>query len=309
MPLVPEEVPVGERVRLADVVQERGEPDDRAVRGRVDAPDRVAPEVLAGDFVLTDAALPVQLGQDHRQQPCFGHQTQPDRGPRRPEKLEQLGTDPFAGEVGAKIGVAADRGERLRLDLEPERGRQPDRTNHPQGVLAEAPVRISDRPQDACREVLAAPEQVDEPRRVARRATPGQGVDGEVPPRQVLLDRRPELDRVGVAEVGVGDVPAEGRYLVLGTGLSDDDRAVPILVQRPREQVRDPIGDGVCGDVPIRRLATQDRVAQAAAHHVGRVAGLPERRENAARRRRDPGGDLRAGTGRDRVGSAGPRPR
>ena len=58
-----DEVPVSQRRRLADVVQERRQPDDRAVRARrVDGSKRVIPEVLALDLVLGDAALGREVG-------------------------------------------------------------------------------------------------------------------------------------------------------------------------------------------------------------------------------------------------------
>ena len=60
---------VGERRRLADVVEQRGQPDDRPLGGRgVDGPQRVVPQVLARHLVLRDPALGRELRDDHGQQ-------------------------------------------------------------------------------------------------------------------------------------------------------------------------------------------------------------------------------------------------
>ena len=57
--------------------------------------------------------------------------------------------------------LAADRGERRRLDREVEGRREPHRADHPQGVLVEAAIGLADGPQDAGLDVGRAAERVD----------------------------------------------------------------------------------------------------------------------------------------------------
>ena len=60
--VVTEKMAVGQRRRLADVVEERGQPNDRPRHGdRIDGSERVVPEVLSRDLVLGDAALGGEL--------------------------------------------------------------------------------------------------------------------------------------------------------------------------------------------------------------------------------------------------------
>ena len=104
--VVTEEVALGEGRRLADVVEQGGEPDDRPVgRGGIDGPERVVPEVLARDLVLGDAALGGEVGRDRGEEAGLGQQPQPDRRRRRAEQLVQLGGDPLARQVGDQSGA------------------------------------------------------------------------------------------------------------------------------------------------------------------------------------------------------------
>ena len=140
----------------------------------------------------------------------------------------------------------------------------------------ESSVRIADRPKKSASQVLAPAVRIDEARLLARLAAPGHGVDGEVAPGQVLLDRIAELDTVGVAVIRVRDVTPERRDLVLGTSLAHDHGPEAVLVQRVREEALNAVRRRVGREVPIRRLAAEQRVAQAAAHCVGGVSASME---------------------------------
>ena len=185
-------------------------------------------------------------------------------------------SDPLARQMARQLGVSADGGQRFRLDLEVQRRRQANRPNHSQGVFVESAVRVADGPKQSPGQVRASAVRVDEERFLARPAAPGHGVDGEVAPGQVLLDRIAELDAVGVAVIRVRDVAAERGYLVLGAGMTHDHGPEPVLVQRAREQALDPVRRRVRRQVPIRGFAAEQRVAQAAAHDIGGVPASPE---------------------------------
>jgi hypothetical protein len=203
------EVAVGLGGRLADVVDERREPDDRMGDRRVDRSQRVVPEVLAGDLVLGHAGLARELRQDRVEQPGRGHQPQPDRRPLRREDPIELHGDPLPGEVGGERGARGDRRERRGLDLEAERRGEPDGPEHPQRVLLEPGTRIADRAQRPGGGIGEPAERVDEARGLARRGAPGHRVDGEVATREVGVERRPELDPMRPAMVGVIVIAAE----------------------------------------------------------------------------------------------------
>ena len=177
--IVTQEAAVGERRRLADVVDQRREPDDRPVPWRrVDGPDRVIPEILAADLGLGDPALGRELGRDPLEESGRLERPQSDRRARGVEQLLQLDGDPLAGQVADELGVGLDRGQRRRLDAEPERRREPDRPDHPKRVLAEPGVGIARRPGGAAGRRSRDPVmRVEQPGHGTRWTAPGHGVD------------------------------------------------------------------------------------------------------------------------------------
>jgi hypothetical protein len=206
------------------------------------------------------------------------------------------GCDPFAGQVLDERCVALDCIERPGLDLEVERRREADRADHPQGILPEAFVRVADGPQDAMADVADATERVDEPGRerqgrdgpgcvrsgllrcgLVRYAAPGERVDGEIAPAQVLLDRVAEFHTVRSSEVGIVVVDPEGRDFVLGPAGPDRDRAEGVLVHRPGvEDLKKLVGSGARGEVPVERGAVHQGIAERPADDIRRVTAAPE---------------------------------
>ena len=99
--LVAHEVSVREGRRLADVMQERRQAEERRlVAGRlrhgVDGSAGVVPKVLARDLVLGQAPLAVEFRGDHGEQARIGHQAQTDGRPRSRKQLDQLAADPLS---------------------------------------------------------------------------------------------------------------------------------------------------------------------------------------------------------------------
>ena len=259
------------------------------------------PEVLAGDLRLGHAALVGKLDGDLAEQAGRLHQAQSDRRPFGRQELLQLARDALAGQVADELGLAGDRRQGGRRDDELELGRQPDRADHPQGVLAEAIRGDPNGLQPAALEVGPSAERVDQ--RVGRAGdrAPGQGVHGEIAARQVLLDRRPELDPVGPPEIGVVVVAPERGDLVLDAVALDGHRAERVLVDRAREQGLEHLRPGVGRQVPVVRRPAQEDVAERAADHVGRPPVAPEDLENRLDRAGNPGGDRAVGLVRDQL--------
>ena len=211
------EVAVGEGRGLADVVEQRREPDDRPRdRGRVDRAQRVVPQVLAGDLVLRHAALRRELRRDARR---AGRSSAMSRSPTdgRGAASSCSSSAPIRSpdRCAASGACSPDRGERRRLDLEPERRREPDRAEHPQRVLrgTAAPGR---RPRAGSAAAGRRARRTGRPARwrsPSGRAPPGDRVDGEVAAREVGLEVVAELDPVRPPEVGVVVLGPERRDL------------------------------------------------------------------------------------------------
>ena len=275
--VVPEEVSVGQGRGLPDVVEERREAHDRPIASRrVDRPQGVRPEILAGHLVLRHAALGRELRRDRGEEPGVGHQPEPDRRTRRPQQLPELGRDPLAGQVDGKPRTGLDPGQRRGLDREVVGRREPDRPDHPERVLLEPDPRLTDGPQRSGLEVAPAVVGIDQRRGHARDRSPGHRVDREVAAREVELDRVAELDRVRTAEVAVLVVAPERRDRIeVGAG-ANGHRPERVLVDRPGEQLEEPVRPGVRGEIPVVRRPTEERVPNRPADDVGRATGRPE---------------------------------
>ncbi len=79
----------------------------------------------------------------------------------------------------------------------------------------------------------------------------------------------------------------EGRDLEHVVATADGHGSEPVLVDGTVEQVNELLGERIGGQVPVCRLATQERVAQRAAHDVAGMPGRVEAVEELDDRRRD----------------------
>ena len=103
----------------------------------------------------------------------------------------------------------------------------------------------------------------------------GHGVDGKIPPGQVLPHIRHKVHLVRVAAICVGAFCTEGGDLVKGTALLHRYRAVlqaggdaPLRAEQLHHLLRQSTG----AQVPVVRCKAQQTVPHAAAHHVGCIA-------------------------------------
>ena len=103
----------------------------------------------------------------------------------------------------------------------------------------------------------------------------GHGVDGKIPPGQVLPHIRHKMHLVRVAAICVGAFCTEGGDLVKGTALLHRYRAVlqaggdaPLRAEQLHHLLRQSTG----AQVPVVRCKAQQTVPHAAAHHVGCIA-------------------------------------
>ena len=103
----------------------------------------------------------------------------------------------------------------------------------------------------------------------------GNGVDGKVPPRQILLHLGHKLHPVRVTPIGVAALGAEGGGLVEPASLSYGDGAVlqacGDAVFCPKQLHYLP-GQGTGAQVPVLRTKPQQTVPDAASHHKRLIA-------------------------------------
>ena len=166
------------------------------------------------------------FGEQQPQQP--GRLPQPHQPPRRRRKPPQelrphhLRRDPRLSARGQAYhlrGLSYHRLPGVRFDLEPQLARQPQPPQNPRGVLLEPLPRIANRPDHVRAQVLLPSVGVEQ---VALQRQ-GHGVDGEVPPSQVLLQRHPDLGGHVLVRQPCPPVAArEGHVIALRRALGDE---------------------------------------------------------------------------------------
>ena len=268
--------------RLADVVQQRGQPDDEVGLRRqpILQLDRLLED---GQAVLVDVLVPVvlvafqpqrgQLGQHAVREPGPHQQIEADPRVLGTDQLDQLIPDPFRGDDRQAIGHRRHRGHDVRSRPKAQLRRKPRRPHHPQRVVAERDFRTRGRSQHSRRQVGQAAVRVHE---LLVRQGHRHGVHREVPPRQVTFHRVAEQHLRLATAVGVG-VGSEGGDLDHpgATGILHLAADRPVLLadgpHRPgkaAQQCLDIIGPRGGGEVQIMPQPAQQRIPHAAAHQI-----------------------------------------
>src|SRR6185436_6579439 len=153
--------------------------------------------------------------------------------------------------------------------------------------------RVADGSQSSLAEVTNTGIRVDEGGSLAGPRTPGHRVDRQVAPREVELDGVAELHPMRPSKIGVVVIASERRDLEDLAAVAHGDRPEPVLVERPREQLDDPLGQRVRREVPVGWAPAEQHVTQGSPDDVGGVARGPQRLEQLA------------GGGRDRLVDGG----
>ena len=172
------------------------------------------------------------------------------------------------------------RFDRFRIGGETERGGKPEQSEHAKRVVSERDVGIQRCPQDGGTEVDEPVVRIDD-LRLGKQAKCHR-IDGEVPPRQVLLEVVGEFDR-GLAAVVTVYLAAEGRRLDRNAVHRAADGAVGLAHGdhrggESRQHFLDLVGTGPGREVElsITSIPSQERVADTAAYEPNVVAGLGE---------------------------------
>ena len=205
------------------------------------------------------------------------------------EDALQLGEDAFLGDVVQQMFAPVQRLGGLFLDGEPVPCPKAQRPQNAQTVLPEPLLGHAHAADEAALQILLPAEPVHH----AGVRVVGHGVDGEIPPGQVLLDIAHKAHRIRVPVVAVAALRPEGGDLVPLSFPTQEHRAVLdaglVHVVR-REAGDDLLGQGGRADVPVVRLPPQQGVPDAAAYHVGFVAGSVQLSQNLRHRGRQTDG-------------------
>ena len=262
---------------LAGVVEEGGQAHDPVLGRRgVDRGERVMEDIVGVVAVLRNSVASGEFRQDAAQEPCLVEEGESGRWEGREEELLEFVADPFGGDLLDPGSAEHERAIGPRLEVEVELRGEADRPQEPQAVLGEAFHRIADGAQDASLEVGEPAGRVGEP---AVERIPGEGVDGEITPDQVVLEVVGELNLVRAPRVAVEAVAAKGRDLVGGVLMEDSDRAeARSQFERAREERPGPLGSKIGGEVPVRDPAPEQEITHGAAHDPGLPSGRTQAR-------------------------------
>ena len=223
---------------------------------------------------LLDPLHLIHLRKDHLQQTACVQKLQPAAGVGPGEQLHQLVPNPLRTHLGDQAGGRLHRFERSRIQPETQRGRKPDRPQHPEPVLGETPVRVPDRPNHPQLQILPPADVIND---LPLKGIVKQPVDREIPAECVLFGAR-ENHPFRVAAVFVFLIGPEGGHLVGGFSDHHDlDAELGPDRDRPPEQFGHLLRPGAGGHVVILRLPAHQQVPNAAAHQASLVAGFFER--------------------------------
>ena len=209
-------------------------------------------------------------------------QRETNRWPRREQELLDLSPDPLGREI-VELNRPAERA-RFEVELEIEARHELDRAQHPQAVVRKCPG--VDHPQEAPLEVVAAVERIEV---LVGQRIPRDGVDGEIAPPGGLLDRH-----VGIADDDEPLVSAPGlrvsprqRHVDVAElehlkALADRLDAAERLEHAPQPFAR----HAEHLDVDVRRLVSEQAVADPAADDERAAAGVADGAWRSRRRAR-----------------------
>ena len=175
--------------RFPAVMEQHRTAQDRVRRHRLQGVEGVLPDIIT--------VVPVPLVEAHHRQ-----QFRPEhadhihilpqnlRRPYAAQQLEELHLNPLSGDVPQEFPVVVDARPCGRVNGKAQYRCEPQSPQNAQGILLKAAVRVTHAAQDAPLQVLPSAEGVPQLSPEVQR----HGVDREVPPRQVLLQRAGEGD-------------------------------------------------------------------------------------------------------------------
>lgn len=262
---------------LADVVEEDAEGEfDRRLVEPLEHEQGVGPDVAFGMELgrLGDALHGFDFGEDGFEEVQFVEEFEASAGVGFGEDASQFVAGSFGGDGGDFETVGADGFGGFRFDIEGETGGEADGAEEAEMVLGEALGGAADGADEFVGQVGLAIDIVED---AVGLDVEEHAVDGEVTAGGVLDGVGFELDGLGAPAVGVGAVAAEGGDF---DAVPEDDAEVGADEFGSFEELREFIGAGIGGDVPVLWFAAEEHIADAAADEVGAVAGGVKAVEN-----------------------------
>ena len=170
---------------------------------------RVLPHVIAVPFSRLSAAdAGVHLRDSPGQNPTIPFQY--PAGRRAVEQTVQLGKNPLFRHRLHCVPQPLRRGLGGRINGKIQLRRKADGPQDAQRVLGKAGVRVPDAPDDPGLQIPLPAKAVHQ----SGIGVPGHGIDGKVPPGQILFHPRHKANRIRVSMVGIRAVHPEGGDLV-----------------------------------------------------------------------------------------------
>ena len=274
----------GEAFGLSAVVQQHGQAQYLGGGHGIHGVEGVFPHIIA---VIGGALVKAHHGRKPWQHPGDDVMVFPQHAPRAlpTQKPGQLGADALCRHAGKVASPGVDSLGRAFFNAQPVDRRKPQRPQHAQRVLVKAALSLAHAADHPCAQILLPAEGIHQP----LCGMIGHGVDGEIPPGQVLPYIGDEGDAVGMAVIGIraiypkgGDlvghmVQHHGEGAVLQTGFHHMAAAEGSLHFLRR---------GRGADIPVLGEKPQQAVPDAPAHRIGPVAPLVQAGKNPRRRLR-----------------------
>ena len=264
----------GKALWLAHIVKQHGPPKQRFRPDGVQRMEGMLPHIVA---VVRISLVKAHHGQDLRQRSACRFRILPQdrRRIRAAQQLGQLLADPLRRNVPQQFPAARQRRAGGRFDGKAQHGRKPQAAQDSEGILGKAPFRLAHAAQDSRFQIRPSFEGIIQRfPQICR-----HGIDGKIPPGQILRQGSGKRDLRRVAVVGICAVPAEGGGLHLSLRPAYRHRAV--LQPRgngflPKDRHR-LLRQGGGGHIPVPRHAAQQAVPDAAAHAVRLMSRLFQR--------------------------------
>ena len=188
----------GKALWLAHIVKQHGPPKQRFRPDGVQRMEGMLPRIVA---VVGISLVKAHHGQDLRQRSACRFRILPQdrRRIRAAQQLGQLLADPLRRNVPQQFPAARQRRAGGRFDGKAQHGRNPQAAQDSQGILGKAPFRLAHAAQDSRFQIRPSFEGIIQRSPQIRR----HGIDGEIPPGQILRQGGVEVHRVRVAAIGI----------------------------------------------------------------------------------------------------------
>ena len=219
--------------------------------------------VVGAVLVKPDRGSHLRNGRPHN-----GGKLQQIRPGDQGQQLAQLLKYPLPGQAVQPPGLIVHGPPGFRLHGQTVTNGKADAPENPQGILPEPFFRCSHRPEDFIFQILPPAEGVGKP----PCGGIGHGIDGKIPPGQILLHIPHEAHPVRMPAVPVIPLGAEGGDLHHARVGADAHGAVLLPCQHqslPGKHLFHLLRQGGGAKVKVRRGQSQQGIPDAAPYHIG----------------------------------------